>query len=370
MNTKDILSIELGAKQIPLFFEKDPVDEEKALGSCVREYAERFGEVELHRFIQYMEEAGGDSTVGEILQNVFWMASDHEIEFRSNDKNIAPHEAKKILLESPDAEVFIAFHQPVEDVVLEEVQDFYAQLNERQEPFALPDPHDLSRLLAKQIRYWEDCLNSCLQRAKNTCYPGKKAISDGLSLTKKVSLKLDPFSLIHAFHANRKEIHKLAEDVKTLYAFYTRHTKKWDALINSVDAFDGELAEIDSIPDVAQNLEHLKHILSLEWPFDRLEEANHLVDSITPRHRQIIEKKTATRRREALSQVEHLIENISRTTGKNRTEQDLRRQVLQDLRTTATQINLTRDISAISRLTGEAEDLNDEFMEEIQGIST
>jgi hypothetical protein len=370
MNKQDILNIELGAKQIPLFFEKDPADEEKAMGSCVREYAEQYGEVELHRFIQYREEARGDLTVGGILQNVFRMALDHEIEFRSNDKTVAPHEVKRMLLQSPDLEVFIIFHQPVENVVLEEVQRFYAQVNGRQEPFASPDPHDLSRLLAKQIRYWEDCLNSCAQKAKSSCYPGEKAIAGGLSLIKKISLKLDPFSLIHAFHADREKIYRLSEDVKTLYAFYTRHTKTWDALINSVDSFDGELAEINCIPEVAQNLERLKHILSSEWPFDWLEEANHLVDSITPRHRQIVEDKTTHHRREALSKVEHLIDNISLITGKNRIEQDLRRQVLQDLRTTATKINLTRDISAISHLTGEAEDLHDEFMEAFQAIST
>jgi hypothetical protein len=369
MNKQDILNIRLGARQIPLGFEKDLVKEQEVVASDVREFAERHGEVVLHGFVQYVKDRRLDLTVAEILQLIFRLASEHEIEFRVNDKNVAPHEVKKILLEFTDAEVFIIFHQPVEDVVLEEVQRIYDRLTGQQESLTLPDPHDLSRLLAKQIRYWQDCLNSCRQGVKSSRFPGEKMITDGLLIIKKISAKLDPFSLIYAFHANREEIFKLSEEVKTLYAFYTRHAKTWEDQIRAVDAFDGDLAELNDIPDVAEDLDRLKRILSSEWPYDQVEEAKQLVDSITPRHMQIVKEKTAKYRQEAAARIDDLIEKMARLKDGKKVIQDLRRQALQDLRSIAKKIPLAGDICAISQLTGEAEDLYDEFKEEIQTIS-
>ena len=204
MNKQDITNVRLGAKQIPLGFEKDPVQEQNVVASCVRDYAEQHGEVVFHRFVEYVKERHGYA-LADILQLIFWLASDQEIRFRANGKAFSPHEVKKMLLESPDAEVFLIFHQPVEDVVLEKVQYFYAQLTGRQAPLILSDPHDLSRLLAKQIRYWTDCLNACRHGVEKPGYPGKKILADGLFLINKISARLDPFSLIYAFYENQEE---------------------------------------------------------------------------------------------------------------------------------------------------------------------
>lgn len=368
MNKQDILNIKLGARQIPLVYEKDPVKEQACMGCLVREFAERHGEVHFHPFIHHVKETYGELTVGEILQRVFWLASDHEIEFRISDKNVAPYEVRKRLLESPDLAVSIVFHQPVEDVVLEEVQGFYALLTGRQAPPALPDPHDLSRLLAKQLRYWDDCLNFCKQGRKDQRFPGEEIISGGLSLIKKISVRLDPFSLIYAFHANGKKILELSGSVKTLYGFYTRYAKRWEALVNAKEGFEENLAELNAIAGVAENLKRLYRILLLEWPYDLVEEAIGLVELITPRHLEIIAEKTAKHRREATVRTDHLIAAMAGVTGDKRTVQEVRRQGLQKMRSMAQKITMAENIHAISRLTGEAEDLFEEFMEEIQQI--
>jgi hypothetical protein len=64
MNKHDILNIKLGARQIPLVYEKDPVKEQEAIASCVRGFAQRHGEVEFHQFIEYVKEIRRDLTVG------------------------------------------------------------------------------------------------------------------------------------------------------------------------------------------------------------------------------------------------------------------------------------------------------------------
>jgi hypothetical protein len=370
MNRQDILNIKLGAKQIPLFFEKDPGDIDKSVEFCILEFAKRYGAVEINPWMTFAQEILPNFTSGQLLQSVFRMVSDQTIGFKTEGRALSAFEAKKRLLESPEEQVFIVFHQAVEEEVLESVQDFFKDLAGNRAWSQRPDPHELSTLLTKQIRYWQDCLGSCRKGAERQRFPGKETVSNGLSLIDRLLERLDPYSLIHSVYVHRKEILRLCEDVKTLYEFYLNHENTWELLIKAADAFSLHAEDLSQIPDASIDLENLNAILLSDRPYHQVEQARRLANGITPHHEEIVKTKIASSRAEAVAKAGRFIEEISATSIDDAHRLELRRKTLQELRTLAKKIDIADNIAAIHEALDEAQDRFDAFQEEIHAISS
>ena len=365
MRRQDIQDIKLGPRQITFDFEHKVLKDQNLVMSCIKYQTEKHGYVILDEFIQYVKESH-DLSEFEILQYIFWFVQDLRIHFRIDKKNLEPHRVKKILLKSTEQSVKIITNRSIDDSIFQDVKCFYQKLSEEKSLDNYDDQYEFARLLAKKIRDWEGCLKSYKSAAQKPYFPGKKEIDDCLYFTKKISAKLDSFSLINAFYNNKEQILKLVDDVKTISEFYTKHIDIWETLIKSVEEFSKNMPELKKNLDIAAGFDRLKQILSLSKPYDMIIEAVELLKKVKAYNNIIVENKTELCRIAALTEINDMIERMKNHLDAHKADQDLRNKSLYFLRIINKNISKAKNIKGINLFINDAEDQFDTFWEKIE----
>jgi hypothetical protein len=149
-----IRNIELGPRQMFLF---DIENETSTNQQRVMEYAtvqvEKHGQADLNNLVQ---SASNTLRLDEfdVLQHLFWLTHDLEINFRTNEGVISSNEAKQILIESPEVGLWVVLNKSADETVFHHVKLFFRQIAKDTGPDEYKDQTELARRLSREINEW------------------------------------------------------------------------------------------------------------------------------------------------------------------------------------------------------------------------
>lgn len=362
-----IREIDLGPRQMFLFdAEEQASAEQKRILDCLTAHVEKHGQAPLNHFVQWAGDAlGWDAFT--VLQHLFWLAHDLEINFKSNGAQITAGEAKQILMDSLEANLQVVLNKPVDEAVFHRVKEFYKEIAEDTESVDHLDQVELARRLARRLRAWKRDLDRCRIFAGRPGFPGKSDIDDGLNFILAISRKSDVFSLIHAFFADVAPLGRLAERVHTIRAFYADDAQRWQMLVEFADACKNTLSGKMDEPCVAEAYGRFQTILALPRPYDRVDEAWQLYRLLKSHHDKITAQQTQQCRETALSKVGFLIRDMGKHLEAHGADDDLRNHALFTLRVKLRCINESKNIDRIKRHVLAAEEAFEMFWDEVAG---
>jgi hypothetical protein len=364
---KQIREIDLGPRQLFLFdIEDDASADRQRVMDCLAGHVERLGQANLKEFVQSAGEALG-LDAATVLQHLFWLAHDMEINFRSRHSAIPANLAKQMLIDSRPADLLVVLNKPVNKTVFGSVRKFLERIAPDMGADTCHDQTELARCLARLIRKWKRTLSDCRQAAGNPGFPGASDIEDGLNLIASISTKWEAFSLINTVHAHIDPLSQLAETVEALSAFYADEAQRWQMLVQFVDAFRDTIAEDNAEAAVAADFERLSMIISSARPYGRVDEAWQLYRSLKPLHDEITERQTRRCREAAQSRVSTLIRKMRDHLEAHGADDDLRNQSLLALRVKMRSIEAADSIDRIEGYVLDAQEIYETFWGEVAG---
>jgi len=364
---KQILEIDIGPRQIFLFdIEEDASADRERVMACLAGHVERIGQADLKAFVRSaVESLGLDAAT--VLQHLFWLAHDMEINFRIRHGAVSAGQAKKMLLDSRQAELQVVLNKPVDEAVFCGVKEFFERIAPDTESDACHDQTEFARCLARQIRKWKRTLDECRTAAGQPGFPGGSDINDGLNLIASISAKWDAFSLIHAVHAHIGPLGQLAEAAEALSAFYADEAQRWQVLVEFADACRHTIAKDNEASAAAADFERLNMILSSPRPYGRVDEAWQLFRSLKPLHEEIVARQTQQCREAARSRVTALIRKMRDHLASHEADDDLRNQSLFALRVKIRSIEAAYSVDHIRKHVLDAEEAYETFWAEVAG---
>ncbi|MGD9368635.1 MAG: hypothetical protein PVH87_23240 [Desulfobacteraceae bacterium] len=362
-----IREIDLGPRQMLLFdAEEQASANQKRVFDCLAGHVEKHGQAQLNRFVQWAGDAlGWDAFT--VLQHLFRLAHDLEINFRSNGAQITAGEAKQVLMDSPEANLQVVLNKPVDEAVFRRVKAFFKQIAEDPGSVDPLDQVELARRLAGRLRAWKRDLDGCRILAGRPGFPGKSDIDDGLDFILAISRKSDAFSLIQAFFADAVPLGRLAETVHAIRAFYADDARRWQMLLEFAEACKKTLSVKMDEPCVAEAYGRFQTILALPRPYDQVDEAWQLYRLLKSHHDRIAAQQTQQCRETALSKVGSLIRDMGKHLEAHGADDDLRNQALFTLRVKLRCINESKNIGRIERHVLAAEEAFEIFWDEAAG---
>ncbi len=362
LKTKDIKTIETGPRQLTFGFEaKTQTETDNLVISSIKEQAKAHGQVFLYPLISLLKEKH-DLAEPDSLQSVFWSAEELKIHFRIEGRPATPHQARKILLDSPDKHVELVGNKQVEASLFRELVSFYQQLMNKENMDFQDDQYGFSLSLLSDLKSWESSLASFAPIAQKPFYPGRQKINDHLHSLKLILARQDSYSLISKCFEERETIAELAGDIKTLSRFYKQQAGFWDILIQKMEEFRENLSELRQNPEAAAGLDRLTRILSSPSPWELIPDAEGLLKTLQIHNDLIVEEKIQNRRQEAQSTIDALIEKLTRLLDSKNSGQDLRNQYLYPLRNAGKKVQKKTTLEEIDRLVDMAEDMVDDAL--------
>ena len=148
---KQIREIDLGPRQLFLFdIEDDASTDRQRVMDCLAGHVEKLGQADLKDFVQSAAEALG-LDAATVLQHLFWLAHDMEINFRSHHGAFPANLAKQMLIDSRQADLRVVLNKPVNKAVLGSVIKFFERIAPDMASDACYDQTEFARCLARQI---------------------------------------------------------------------------------------------------------------------------------------------------------------------------------------------------------------------------
>ena len=140
---KQIREIDLGPRQLFLFdIEDDASADRQRVMDCLAGHVEKLGQVDLKDFVRSAADALG-LDAATVLQHLFWLAHDMEINFRSRHGAVPANLVKQMLIDSHQADLRVVLNKPVNKAVVGSVIDFFKRIVPDMESDAYHDQTDL-----------------------------------------------------------------------------------------------------------------------------------------------------------------------------------------------------------------------------------
>ena len=342
--------IVIGPRQVFLFdLEDETAKDQQRVETCLSDHVRTNGPVDLEAFVPSAAAALGMSDF-QVMQCLFWLAHDLKIHFRAAGEKIPPNAAKKRLTESSPERLQVAFNQQVDAAVFQTAKEIFRELT--QEDFGLdrPDQVQFARHLIRLIRDWKSALETFLKQARQPGFPGSEEIEAGLGLIRTLAANLDAASLIHALVQNAGKVAHLVETMNILTDFYENQAYRWRRLLRFERIAGQTLSEMISAPEVKEAHGRFRQILSSPLPYDAVEEAWRLFQSLEIQFKGMVACQTRQRRLTALEEIETLIKEMKQQLDLHAAGADVRNQALYTLRSKAKSIQMAEDMAEIGRL--------------------
>jgi len=351
---KDIENISLGPRQLLFDFEKDKSKEQAKVIACIENKIEKCGHVDLDECVQYVKEANELSDAA-IIQYIFWLAKDLKVHFRLDGEHLEPPELKRALLKSVEQHVTIVPNKSVDNSIFQDVKRLYQQLSEEKGFNDCDDQYEFARHLSRKVKDWKVKLKACQHVLQLPFVPYEKEIDDGIRFIKKISVKLDSFSLINAFYNNQEAILELSDEVRKISEFYLKHIEFWKNLARSFEEVNNNLPELVQSPDIATSVKTLKQFLSAAAPYNRIPEAKKILDKMTQQCRISL-----------LEKLDDMIVAMKKHLDAHKADPDLRNKSLYFLRATKKRIHQAINIKNMNLCLIDAEEKFGAFWDEIE----
>lgn len=364
MNLQNIKAIDLSPQQMTFGFDDNTLELKEVVLSCIVELIADHGRLTLDTLVSHTQKHHGTSEF-DTLQSVFWLANELKIHLRFDNKNITPFKAKKIVVKSPDTCVEIVTIKKVEDSIFKKIVPFYNTLFKNKQKDFNNDQYSFAQALLSDLQTIEQKLAACRLCSQKSHFPYEKKIDDHLKFLKMILAQKDSCSLITICSSHMETIALVVEDEKTISHFYKQHGKFWETAIKSMSQFQKNMDQIKKNPEILQDFQALVKILDSSHPHEMAARAEYLFKRIKACNDKIVQEKTKVLKKQALSQTDSMISNLSLLLDKSRADHDQRNFVLLAMRRVKGKLNHAGTMIEIEKLLGNAKDLHDDFIEEL-----
>lgn len=368
MDSKSFKQIVAGPRQVFLFdLENETVADQQRVETCLSDHIRIGGLVDLEAFIQSAAPSLGLSDF-QVLQNLFWLAHDMKIHFRAAGEKIAPNEARKILTESLRPRLQLALCKQVDGTVFCKAQDIYRRLTHTGGAVADLDQLQFAQRLTRQIWDWKSTLEKYQQKARQPGFPGTDDIEAGLGLIRTVTADLGAHCLIQAFVQYAEKFDRLTRTISTLSDFFGSQSQRWRRMVQFDQAAEPTLTGSIEDPGIAEAYARLRSILSSPRPYDSVEKAWQLYQSVNEYYKRIVTQQTLQYRITALAEVHTLIQNMKKQLDLHDAKDDVRNQALYVLRTIVKSIQMANGIKDIQRFAAAAHEAFEVWLDTLGSV--
>lgn len=363
MKVHSIKSVELGPRQLSFGFDTRESDVTDLVMAHLIQGVETRGQVVLEAFVDQLSDSQ-DNSEQEILQAIFWLAHELKIHFRTAGETILPNQAKKLLLDSPQANIFLVTPETAEDSLFQQVRQVCGKIFQSTQGHQ--DQHEFAFALLEALKEWQTRLRSFQTAAQRPHFPGAGQIQAHQQFLTRLLVKQDAHSLIHSCFTHGERITTMAEEIRALSQFYTQDMEFWDQLIKSLAVFQENLPELVKIPEAVVAHERLIAIFHSPSPYALVPEARSLVMGLKEQNVLIEKQKLEAYRAGALVKIDAVIAKLEDLFDAYGADQDLRNGSLLALRGSKKQVDHLNDIQQMKQLVLDIQDLFDDFQEEVK----
>ena len=145
-----------------------------------------------------------------------------------------------------------------------------------------PDGEDpLFHSLSQKLKEWESSLEGFKPLAETGQYPGKKEITEGLALIKRLLADQESFPFLERFMELKQDLLTLADEFRDLTHFYTHQKPAWGKLRHAYEEFQLNRLELDRDVQAAVALTCMQEILKAPNPYALIKEAEDLIATVS-----------------------------------------------------------------------------------------
>jgi len=343
--------------QLPLGFSKtDPGDLKRVL-AFLDDHAPAESPVSLAKvFSRFSDQpdAWSGARIARIISSLF---SDRMISCVVNGDASLQHHSS-VFLEAPDQweRIQVIPRKRLEPCELEAVVDtcrkIFGQKIFGQKIFGMacpPDQEDLTHFLGGCLKQWKALLAGFGRLAETGQYPGAADIRSGLSFIQTWLAIPDPYEKICFVRDGKAALVSFSHTVVRLKDFYENGIVRWESWRKSLEKFTAFQSEIEAVPEAAAGLSRLRHVLTMQRPWDDLDGMDELIARIKPVYDRIRNERFTRFQHDTLLQINRMIETISGLLENAHARDEVRNMALVELQKIKKAIEIERPGGLISK---------------------
>jgi hypothetical protein len=351
---KWIKAIVLGPRQILFGLEMDDARLTDLVLSCIAEQCAMHGQANLFDIITEVS-TRNSLPESEILQIIFGFVHELKLCFCLEGQQITALDAKQKLLETPDTDIRVVLNKKVSAATFNAVQQTFQLMGVE---FAdCEDQHGFAFSALYMFERWHYDVKTFYTLAGTRSYPGRDQMARLLAFTGRLLQNQTAHSVLTDCFKYKNHLPTFARKLQKIRTFYTKDIDFWDQLVKTIPQFGENLSHIKKNPEAAAAYSQLADIVSSHSPFDRIQTARVLFDTVNTCHQQIESRKLEDCRQQAKDRIDAVITRLTADMATHNIDPDMRNHILLSLRQTQKKISSLPDIRQVNRLCSNAIDL-------------
>ena len=218
---------------------------------------------------------------------------------------------------------------------------------------------ELFHFLRAHLASWNTQLQSYLQLAKTSNYPGQQEIEGALGLIRKFVEEEDSSLFLERFLNSKNELLDLQEDYQDIHGFYENQRHSWDQLRKTHSELLQNELQLRQHAEASHAMEQMKAILGHPRPYNQLHQAADLTHTAKAANDALI----TTAKAPAVQQIENSIAHIQAELTKAKSDEKLQelvtdlleRRATSELQSLLNQLEKQTSIAHIAQLRQTAE---------------
>ncbi len=362
LKKKWIKAIELGPRQILFGLDMDDAHLTDLVLSCIARQCIMHGQASLHTVIEELTTRNG-LPESDTLQIIFGFVHELKIGFYCNGQPITAPEVKKTLLKNTDTDIRLILNKQVQASTFQAVQQIFQLMGA---PFAeYKDQHAFAFAALHLLEQWRHNLKTWYFWSKTDRYPGKGQIKKQLAFTAHLLQNRTAHSLLTTCFNQKDQLSVAADEIRKISTFFTKDLAFWDTLGLNLPRFAENKVRIRENPDIAAAYNQLTVIYSSPDPFDNIQTARDLFNTVNAFHQQVEAQKLDVCRQQAMEKIDGVIRKLTADLAIHNVDPDTCNQILLALRQTRKKIGGLPDIDQVNRTCRDAIDLAMDHFEEV-----
>ncbi len=362
LKKKWIKAIVLGPRQILFGLEMDDARLTDLVLSCIAERCTMHGQANLFDIITEVS-TRNSLPESEILQIIFGFVHELKLCFYLEGRQITALEAKQKLLDTPDTDIRVVLNKKVSAATFSAVQQTFQLMGVE---FAdCEDQHGFAFAALHMFQQWHYDVKNFYTRADTDSYPGRDQMARLLAFTGRLLQNQTAHAVLTDCFNQKNHLPAIGRKFQKIRTFYTKDISFWDQLLQAMPQFAENLSCIKKYPGAAAAYSQLADIVSSHSPFDRIQAARDLFNTVNTCHQQIESQKLEDCRQQAKDRIDAVITRLTADMATHNIDPDLRNRILLSLRQTQKKISSLPDIQRVNRLCSNAIDLAMDQFEEL-----
>jgi len=214
-----------------------------------------------------------------------------------------------------------------------------------------PDGEDaLFSFLQLQLKDWHSNLTGFKPLADTGNYPGKDAVSEGISLIQKLLTDSESYKFIERFNSLADDLSEFADQYHHLDHFYNHQREIWDKLRKAKDRFNLNRLELEQDETAVHALQRMSTILKATAPYELIKEIEGLIGTVEKVNTALVEEK----RSRALDILDERLARLTADVGAVKGDAALSGACLDPLQKLRQRLAREESLAHISQAEGEA----------------